>query len=339
MCTRIIFKTILLGGVMAGLAFGSSTMAAQLRLAHFASSKHPLHTDIFLPWAQQLAEATNGSLKVEVHPAGQLGAGPAEQYNRVIDGVADITFGLQGYTSALFPKTLLIELPGVPRSSGQGTEGLWNAMPLIQDEYRRVKPLALFTGADAMIMTRNKPIRRPEDLKGLKIRVPSATTARAVAAWGAVPVSMPISELYNAAQTGSIDGALIDGSAIPGFRLGEVFNNFTVGVPPTNSVMFVLMNRRSYERLSSEEKAAIDSLSGLQLSKKANENQQAKHEQGLEAMRKMPGKTVIELTPEQKAAFAKLSSNVVDQVVADMEKRGVKNASKIVEAMGERYNP
>lgn len=318
--------SVVLGGVAA---------AEELKLAHFMSPKHPLHTSVYGPWAQELAQATGGKLTVQIYPAGKLGSGPTEQYNRVIDGVADIVHGLPGYTSNLFPKTLLIELPGVPQSSEQGTEGLWNAMPLIEDEFRRVKPLALFTSADAMIMTRDKQVRSPEDLKGLKIRVPSATTARSVEAWGATPVSMPISEVYNAAQTGVIDGALIDGSTITSFKLGEVFNNFTVGVPPTNSALFLVMNRNSYNSLSKQEKAAVDKLSGLPLSKKGNQSYRENHERGLAAARDM-GKSIIELTPEQSARFEKLSRPVIEQTVADLKKRGVNNAEQIVQAMGQR---
>jgi TRAP-type C4-dicarboxylate transport system substrate-binding protein len=321
--------------LVVGLTVANTTLAKELTLAHFMSPKHHLQVKVWEPLAEDLAAATEGKLKLAIYPAGQLGSGPAEQYNRVLNGVADIVHGLAGYTSPLFPKTLLIELPGVPRSSAQGTEGLWNAMALIKDEFRRVKPLALFTSADAIIMTRDKPVRSPEDLRGLRIRVPSTNTARSVEAWGATPVSMPISEVYNAAQTGVIDGVLLNASSLKNFKLHEVFNNFTIGVPSTTSVMFLLMNQDVWARLSEEEQAAVDKLTGRDFSKRVSKLFQDEHEEGLAMARSMPGKTVIDLTPEAAAQFDNLSRPIIDVTVADLENRGVKDARKIVEIMGQ----
>ncbi|WP_250637308.1 hypothetical protein [Salipiger sp. CCB-MM3] len=64
-------------------------------------------------------------------------------------------------------------------------------------------------------------MRSPADIKGLKIRVPSRNTGLLVEAWGATPVSMPVSEIYNAMQTGVIDGAMIDTTATRAFRLAK----------------------------------------------------------------------------------------------------------------------
>jgi TRAP-type C4-dicarboxylate transport system substrate-binding protein len=324
-------------GLVAGLAFSGAAVAKELKLAHFVSPKHHLQVNVWEPLAADLAEASNGKLTLKIYPSGELGSGPAEQYNRVIGGVADVVHGVVGYTSALFPRTLLIELPGVPRSEAEATEGLWNALPLIEDEYRRVKLLALFANINPLLMTRDRQVRTPEDLKGLKIRVPSATASKVLAAWGATPVSMPISEVYNAAQTGVIDGVLLDGSSLNGFKLHEVFNNFTLGVPATTSAMFLVMNRSAYNSLSGEEKAAVDKVTGFELSKRSSQSYEQAHKKGMEMVGKMPGKTVVELTPEETARFDKLSRPLIDQAVADLDKRGVKNAGKVVEAMGKPY--
>ena len=64
-------------------------------------------------------------------------------------------------------------------------------------------------------------MRSIEDLRGLKIRVPSRNSGLVVEAWGATPVSMPAPEIYNAMQTGVVDGAMIDATTLTAFRLGE----------------------------------------------------------------------------------------------------------------------
>ena len=91
----------------------------------------------------------------------------------------EISYGLPGYTSSVFPKTLLIELPGVTQGHEDATRKLWKVM----DRHLRMNsngrfPLALFVTPPAVFMMRDKPVRTLHDLKGLKIRVASRSAAR-----------------------------------------------------------------------------------------------------------------------------------------------------------------
>jgi len=333
--TNRIAKTVLTGGIVTGLTL-SSVQATELNLASFVPANHHLQKNVWEPLAKQLVEATDGSLVLNIYPAGQLGSGGTEQYKRVVRGVADIVHGLPGYTSSHFPKTLLIELPGVPESDEQGTGGLWNAMPLLEDEYARVKPLAVFTSESAILMLRDKEVRTPADLDGMKIRVPSSNVGKAIEAWGGTPVSMPITEVYSAAQTGVIDGALLGGSTLNSFKLHEVFDHYTVGVPSTTSVVFQLMNRDSYENLTDAEQAAIDKYTGYEMSKKSSQSYRDQHEEGMATIREAD-KNIVELTLEETAAFRKLSQSAIKETVNELESEGIDNAKKIVELMGQPY--
>src|SRR5690606_5018192 len=96
------------------------------------------------------------------------------------------------------------------------------------------------------------PVRRPEDLQGLNIRVPSRNAGLVVEAWGGNPVSMPAPDIYNTMQTGVIDGAIIDATALPGFRLDEVTTYISTGMDTTISSFFLVMNRGSFDSLSEE---------------------------------------------------------------------------------------
>lgn len=87
--------------------------AAQLRLSNFMAPTHPYEDLVFKSFADAVSAATQGEVTVTVYSGGMLGQGGIEQYNRAVDGVADLVFTLPGYTASLFPKTLLSELPGV----------------------------------------------------------------------------------------------------------------------------------------------------------------------------------------------------------------------------------
>ena len=100
--------------MLAGAAWLVQPAAAEtvLKLASFVPPQYILHKPIFLKLADDLDKATGGEVKIKVYAAGALGKGPVEQYQRAVRRVAEISYGLPGYTSSVFPKTLLIELPG-----------------------------------------------------------------------------------------------------------------------------------------------------------------------------------------------------------------------------------
>ena len=100
-------KSLLVGA--AALAISATAFADEMKLAHFSSTKYHLHNEMFLPLAEKIKEATGGATTIRVYPGGELGKGPVKQYDRVLDGVADIVYSLPGYTAAQFKKTLLVE--------------------------------------------------------------------------------------------------------------------------------------------------------------------------------------------------------------------------------------
>ena len=80
-------------------------------------------------------------------------------------------------------------------------------------------------------------------------------------------MQMPASEIYNALQTGLIDGVLTGSSAIGDFKLDEVANSYTLGAPLGHIAFYLVMNADRYNGLSAEHKAAIDANSRETLSK------------------------------------------------------------------------
>ena len=208
-------------GVAAALALPGVASARELKLAYFMSPKHPMNTAVFTPFSEKLSELSGGDLTVKQFPAGELGKGPQQQYKRAVDGVADIVFGIPGYTETIFPRTMMVAIPGVVPGAREGTDMLWNALSFLDAEYQRVKLLAMWTNAPAVLITKDKPVRTLEDVKGMKIRAPSAADAPVIASWGAVPVQMVVNETYNALNTGIVDAVMIGSSGIGSFKLNE----------------------------------------------------------------------------------------------------------------------
>jgi TRAP-type C4-dicarboxylate transport system substrate-binding protein len=322
-----------LAGAAAGAVLGLATVAAiadELKFANYMAPTHPYVAGAFDPFAAKLAEATGGAVTVKVFNGGELGAGPADQYARVVDGVAELAIGLPGYTASNFPLTLLTELPGVLTET-EGTATLWKNIDLFAPEYERVQLVSLWSNAQNVLYTRDKAVRTPADVAGLKIRVPSRNAGLVVEAWGGSPVSMPVNEIYNALQTGVIDGAMIDGTATNAFKLGEVANFLTVGMDTTISPFFILMNRDAFDALAPEHQEAVKAV-GQEISVLGNQVQRDVAAKGIADFGALEGKELITLTAEEAAAFNALSAPVVAAVVA--ETGG--NAQAVVDALKAR---
>ncbi len=306
--------------IAAALAFiGGSLSAEELKFAHFVPPQHTITASVVEPLTKAVVDGTGGALTVRTFPGGELGAGPVEQYVRALQGVADITFGLQGYTSSQFQKSMIVELPGAVPEGGTGYDMLWNAYEdHLKGEFPGTVPLALWVSEPSVMIMKDHDVRTPADLAGLKIRVAGATAAEVVSALGATPVQMPITEVYNSLQTGLIDGVFTGSSAIADFRLDEVANSYTIGAPLGRVSFFVVMNEGRYAALPDDQKSAIDSIAGRALSKSAEDAWHAKGEKAIADAKSAGDNTVIELSAEEAAAFADITLAVRDKVIGDV---------------------
>lgn len=321
----------LVAGAFALTAAGAA--AEELTMAHFMSPNHVMHTAVMAPLAERVAAETDGDLAITIHPAGELGAGPQQQYMRAVQGVADIAFGLQGYASSQFPKTMLVELPGLAEDPRQATEMLWRAFePHLADEYVGTHVLGVWTNEPNVLMTRDRAVRSLDDLEGMKIRVPGAVMGRAMEALGATPVQMPAPKMYTALQTGVVDGLLVGPCVIDNFKIGEVANHFTVGAPLGVATFFLAMNEGSWEGLSDAQKQALSANAGREMSLAAAEAYGDCGAEQIEAMRQAEGKEVIELPEAELDRLRAALDETRAEIVAELEAEGVP-AGEIIATM------
>ena len=312
-----------------GLATGAAT-ATELKLADFQPPSHFVVGQVYEPFAKAISDATGGDVTVRLFMGGELGPGPAEQYNRVVDGVTDIAFSLPGYTASNFPLTLMTELPGVI-DAATGTDAILANLDMLAGEYRRVQLVGLWNNQPNLLFMAEKPVRTMADLAGLNIRVPSRNAGLIVQAWGANPVSMPAPEIYNAMQTGVLDGAMIDATTLGAFKLAEVTKYITQGMQTTMSDFFLIMNRDSFDALSDDaQKAVIEA--GKVASKNGHDAWAGIAEKALAGFAGTEGKEVITLAPEEAAKFDAASEAAVAKIISDADAEGL-NASAFVNAL------
>ena len=332
-----IVRRTFFAGAAAGLALvtpASGALAENvLKLASFLPPVYVLHEPIFEKLATDIDVATGGSTKIEIYPSGELGKGPVEQYKRAVSRVAEISYGLPGYTSSVFPRTLLIELPGVTQGHEDATAKLWKVMDEhLRDEFKKTVPLALFVTPPAVLMMRDKPIHSMDDLAGLKIRVASSSAAAIIEAYGATPVPMPANKVYTSMNTGVVDGALMGSDSLLIFKLIETTKYVTTNLPEMPTTIFLVANEEALNELGADDRAALDNLTGIGISQRAAAGLAKFGEIAMGRFAAKEGAEIIVLSDKERAAFDAAAAGAVADLKAEFDAQGVP-ATQIVDAM------
>jgi TRAP-type transport system periplasmic protein len=319
-------RTFIAGSLAAtaatALPLRSALAQTELKLASFVPPTHVIWTDVITPWTREVAKLSNNQLTVRLFPAMQLGGRPPDLYRQVVQGISDITFTLPGYTSGDFPMMALTELPGTAESADDGTKKIWKLFDkFLGRDFKDTKVLMLWNSDSASLMSRAKPIRTLEDLKGMRIRTPSAAQSAQLEALGAIPIDMPANQIYNNLDRGVIDASMIPMSAALDFKLIEVVKYFTINAPLGRSPFLVAMNRARYEKLPADLKKVIDDTTGLKLSLKGAETYDKKNDEAIAAAKKT--RETIMLSADERKRWTAAFKPMIDRQVATGEKAGL----------------
>jgi C4-dicarboxylate-binding protein DctP len=159
------------------------------------------------------------------------------------------------------------------------------------------------------VMSANKPLRTPEDMKGLKMRIQSSKVlGDQMKALGAIPQVMAFSEVYQAMQTGVVDGSENTPSNMFTQKHHEVQKYTTV----TNHGYIgyaVIANKKFWDGLPPDIRTTLEGAM-RDATRYANEIAQKENDDALEGIRKSGKSEVITLTDAQKAAWKKALNSV-----------------------------
>ena len=333
--------------VLGGLALALSTItlnvekasAEELTVATFIPPQHHINKNLFGWFGKEIAKRSGGSLTMKLFPSGQLGAGPVQQYKRVVEGVADITFGVSAYTAAIFPKTMLIIPPGKSKTAKESTDRLWRVFDkYMADEYKQVKALGVFTVAGSLVAS-NKDITTMSGLKGTKIVPYAAMTTPIIKAMGAVPVQMPVTKMYTGLSTGTIDATYASYNNItPPWNFWDVSKYVVGNIPVQFAATYVAMNKERYDGLSAAHRKIIDGLSGKTMSDQGSATFDGADQRSEGMMKKSPKMKKVKWVQVSSTERAKMDAAVkkgLESIFADYAKRGIKNAREIYNALNQ----
>ena len=189
--------------------------------------------------------------------------------------------------------------------------------------------LGIWVMSPATLMTRNKPVKNVADMKGMKIRIGSPLQSPLIKSWGGVPVAMPVTETYNALNTGIVDAVVIQPSALySSWNLAEPAKYVTDNFPGPSSVALLAMNKKSWSGLSNSQQAALNKLTGREFSIKAGKKWAETDINGLERSKTDPNVEYIKINASQRAGFTKAAQPSINHELDKLEKKGI-NAREI----------
>jgi TRAP-type C4-dicarboxylate transport system substrate-binding protein len=215
------------------------------------------------PWLDQVEAATGNRVEIERFFGQTLMTG-ADTWEGLKAGIADLAWCMHQYWQNLTPLAEVMTLPFMPYDSGElGGAVMWTLyeeFPSIREQFADNHPVALWTSSPFYLLTVDKPVYKPEDMKGMKIRTLGGPPTAMMEAIGAVPVGMPMPDTYQALQTGVLDGILTNWESLYSFRHYEVGKYLTL-VPFHTGLFGVSFNNNSWNGLPEEVKQQIESVS------------------------------------------------------------------------------
>lgn len=330
-------KTLALAlGCAAGLT-AAQAQTITLKVHHFLGPQSIQHTTMLKTWCDNIAKDSNNRLNCQIFPAMQLGGAPPQLYDQARDGVADVVWTVAGYSANRFVRSQVFELPFMMTNAGATSRAAWDFVQKYAiDEYKDVKLLAVHVHGPGVIFTRNKPVTKIEDLRGLKMRGPTATVTKMLANMGATPVGMPVPQVPEALSKGVIDGAVIPYEVAPGLKVNELTkyaSETPKGAPALYTTFFVVpMNRARYDSLPPDLKAVIDKNSGRELSAFLGSTQEGNDVPGRKAFVETPGYTITQIPAAEMERWKKATDNLDDEWVTDMNKRGFNGKAMLEDA-------
>jgi TRAP-type C4-dicarboxylate transport system substrate-binding protein len=288
------------------------------------------------PWAKQVEENSNGRVKIEIFPSMTLGGRPPELVQQARDGVVDLVWTVNGYTPGLFPRTEVFELPFVhvndPKATNLAMYDMFESD--LAEEYKGLEVMFLHVHAGQGIHLREKAVRTPADMEGLKMRIPTRTGAMVIEALGAVPTAMPVPELPQSLQKGVVDGAFIPWEIIPPLKIQQQTKYQVEGYDQARfgtTTFQVSMNAARWADLPDDIKDAFKKASGPEWLAQVGDIWRAADDFGIN-MAVEAGNEHIVLTEEETAAFQEKLEPVIDRWVEEVSADGVDGAGLLAKA-------
>ncbi len=214
-------------------------------------------------WCEAVEKETKGSVKCHLLP--KAVSAPPGTFDAVRDGLADVSYTVDGYTPGRFIFTQVAEFPFLGDSSTTTSvayQRIYDKYFAPLGEHRGVKALAVFTHGPGIIFTVKQPVSSAADAAKLKFRIGGGNINELSKAMGWNTTLKPATDSFELLSTGVMDGTFFPDESLQSMRLSMVKYATTFPGGLYNTSFVFMMNEAKYKSLKPEERAAIDKVSG-----------------------------------------------------------------------------
>jgi len=309
----------------------------KLKLSHYLPPQHQINTEL-KRWADELKQKSNGELDIEVFPAGQMGP-PPRQFDLARTGVSDFSFFFTALVPGRFPLSEVLGAPflftnaaGQPLSAAQASFIGTNLRDDLAAEFAGTELLYSVLSPTVGFFMREKQVKTPDDVKGLKIRPTSTTMGSHLKSWGAAPTTIAPAEVSDAIAKGVIDGAIFNCEGGAAFQLHHSVKK--VSMFGDSAAPFALVaNADMMKKLPKDLHKLIADTTGPEGGRRVGKL----YDDAEAAGRKVFEQAGVEVIDIQGAAiepFKKLADVPTEEQVAALEAKGIKARALMTKVRG-----
>ncbi|MBA4422022.1 MAG: C4-dicarboxylate ABC transporter [Syntrophus sp. (in: bacteria)] len=261
-------------------------------------------------FAQKVGEKTGGALKFEIYPASALFKA-VPQYDAMLKGALDMSVYPLDYAAGKIPQFSITLMPAIVKDHRQAMR--WKDAPigkeiekLCEENGMKIITWAWCGGGMA---GKAKPLIKPEDMRGVKIRAAGKMFETMLHAAGAGISSMPSGDIYFALQTGVLDACMTSSSSFESYRIYEQVKYYTSPRVTTTWYMFepLAMSMVTWKKLSPEQQKIVVEV-GRELEKFTME-EAIKDDTEVTDLFKSKGVVVHDMTLDELKVWAEAAKN------------------------------
>ncbi len=244
------------------LASGMVSAQTVFTVSSWLPPTHTLST-VQKNWCDLLEKESAGRMKCNILPKGVVAA--PGTFDAVRDGLADISYTVDGYTPGRFINTQVAEFPFLGNSATATSvayQRIYDKHFAPLGEHRGVKALAVFTHGPGIIFNTKKPVTSAADASSLKFRIGGGNINELSKAMGWNTTLKAAPESFELLSTGVMDGTFFPDESVASFKLSMVKHATTFPGGLYNTSFVFMMNQDKYRALSAQDKAVVDKLSG-----------------------------------------------------------------------------
>jgi TRAP-type C4-dicarboxylate transport system substrate-binding protein len=296
------FHVTSLAALAAALLAGSAGAQEKLIYATVSPAGGAMNAKVLVPWAKRVEEAGKGAIAFDIREGTTL-ANFGNVRDRVMNDVVQVGFSLQDAIGGVYPRSEVGGLPGLFDSSSVGSVAFWRLYKsgVLDAEYADIVPFAI-APLGQVIPHMAKPMMSPSDFSGLKLMVGGKVQGDVLSKLNGTPIAINWSDMYEALNRKTIDGAITGWSSVTALKLDEV-TSYHVDFPLGTSVAMIFMAKKKYDSLSAASRAALDAHTGEAESKMIGEYYDATSVSVRDKIKSSPNQTVVALDAAQSAAW------------------------------------